>query len=426
MREYKKNRACLFEKISELTGIHLIMLSSKEDFIIFQDCCGLMPVYYGKVNNEIYIASHGQLIADICGLKMSERTKRYINAPFYKIGIAQLCGLDSPFEELTMLSPNTYLDITGLEVVRYYPIYSIEPALKDQVNNIKNILMNSVRLCTYKWNCSISLTGGVDSKMTLAAANGKYDKFSYFSFISSEAERRDALAANSICTNLNLKHTIYEVPENESEIRDFEIVASVMDHNQAYIRSKYGNDARKRVYLTNHTSIELEIKSHVSEVGRAFYYKKLGKRKFKFPLTPRNMSNLAKRNFFNRSILKDMDNSYKKFIEVTKFGCFPEGFDESDMFYWENRMSAWGALVKQSFDVAHETTIIYNNRKLLEAFLSFPFEERLSDKLQYNLINEMNYDVASINISNQNAMKNKKRIIIENLFYNLNSISLNK
>ena len=36
---------------------------------------------------------------------------------------------------------------------------------------------------------SISITGGRDSTTTLACANGLYDRFHYFSYISNEAER---------------------------------------------------------------------------------------------------------------------------------------------------------------------------------------------------------------------------------------------
>lgn len=417
---YKNSRALFFEKVSELTGIHLILLSSKDDLIIVQDCCGLMPVYYGNIAGEVFLSSHGQLVADLCGLEMSDKVRRYIGAPFYKIGISQLCGLDSPFKELSMLSPNTYLEIPNFKINRFYPSRSIESPGSD-ISSIQDILKQSIKLCTEKWDCNISLTGGVDSKLTLAAANGYYDKLKYFSFISSEAERKDAWAARNICSSLGLKHTIYEIPEDISEIKDFEIVASIMDHNQSYIRKKYGRDTRKRAYLANHASIGVEIKSHVSEVGRAFYYKKLGKEKFSLPLTPRNMSNLAKRNFFNRSILKNMDESYQKFIDTTHFGNFPRGFDETDMFYWENRMAAWGALVKQSFDVSHETTIIYNNRRLLEAFLAFPLEDRIIDRVHHKLTKALNPNVSRLNISNNNAMKGKQRILLEKLFFEVNS-----
>ncbi|MDP5274740.1 asparagine synthase-related protein [Chengkuizengella axinellae] len=419
---YKKSRNAFFEKVSELTGSHLIMLSSKDEIIVLQDGCGMMPLYYGKVNEELYLSSHGQLVADICGLSMSNEIQNYTKASFYKIGITQLCGLNSPFSELTMLSPNTTLNLNNLLVERFYPKLALSPADLGTKSNIEDVLKNSIKLCTEKWDCSISLTGGVDSKMTLAAANDCYGKLKYFSYISSEAESKDATAASEICSNLGLEHTIYEIPQENSMIRDFNIVASIMDHNQAYIRRKDNQDARKRAYFANHTNIKMEIRSNVSEVGRAFYYKKLGKKRFRYPLTPRNMSNLSKRNFFQRDILKFMDNSFMHFIDVTSFGDFPKGFDESDMFYWENRMPAWGALAIQSFDISHETTIIYNNRKLLEMYLRFPLEDRISDKLQQTIIRDLNPKLFEMNISNNNAMKNKKRILLERIFFELNSL----
>jgi hypothetical protein len=420
LNAYEQGKDYFFSKVSELTGIHLIILYDKYGIIAVQDCCGIMPVYYGAINNDFYLASHGQLVGDICGLEMSENIRVFINAPFYKIGIAQLCGLDTPFSELTMLSPNTCINLPDMKVERFYPKNALTTT-SVVTSDIERILKNSIRLCTDKWKCSVSLTGGIDSKMTLAAANELYDKLNYFSFISSEAEGKDARAAHEICLNLGLEHTIYTIPENESEIKDFGVIAEIMNHNQGYIRRKTGSDARKRAYLANHADIGLEIKSHVSEVGRAFYYKKLGKRKFRFPLTPRDMSNLAKRNFFNRSILRNMDASYRRFIETTDFGDFPDGYDETDMFYWENRMSAWGALVKQSFDVAHETTIPYNNRKLLELFFSFTLEDRIADVPQKVIIKNLNSKLFNMNISNNNEMKSRKRILLERVFFEVNS-----
>ena len=52
------------------------------------------------------------------------------------------------------------------------------------------------------------------------------------------------------------------------------------------------------------------------------------------------------------------------------------------MFYWENRMAAWCAIAMQSIVVFHETTILNNNRKLLELFLLFTLQERLEDNPQ--------------------------------------------
>ena len=167
----------------------------------------------------------------------------------------------------------------------------------------------------------------------------------------------------------------------------------------------------------------MEVKSHISEIGRAFYYKKLGKGEMPYPLKPRHMSNLYKRNMFNRRTLKYMDDAFQEFIQTTKFGDnFGERYDQSDMFYWEHRMSQWSSLVKQDFDISHDTTIIYNNRKLLDLFMNFSLVDRIDDKPQQEIIKRLNEELFNLNISNQNAMKDKKRILLEKVFFEVNSI----
>ena len=86
---------------------------------------------------------------------MAPNIKKYIDAAFYRIGIVQLCGLDTPFSELTMLSPNTALHIPDMCVKRFYPKKPIESSALTQ---IETILKNSMELCAKKWRCSISLT----------------------------------------------------------------------------------------------------------------------------------------------------------------------------------------------------------------------------------------------------------------------------
>ena len=62
------------------------------------------------------------------------------------------------------------------------------------------------------------MTGGTDSKLTLASANGIYDKFKYFSYISQYSESIDAEAAHKICENLNQEHKIYEISDKEQNL----------------------------------------------------------------------------------------------------------------------------------------------------------------------------------------------------------------
>ncbi|MBZ5202044.1 hypothetical protein HU147_12520 [Planomicrobium chinense] len=420
---YENSIRTFIDEINNVSGVFTIIIIENEDVIAIQDSVGMMPVFYSEYLGDVFLSSHSQLIADLCGFEMDPQINKLIKASFYRIGIRHLPGIKSPFTEIKALTANTYLKLLPFRVIRFYPseneIKIIEK--REVLQKISEILKSSMQICAEKWDASISLTGGTDSKMTLAAGKGHYEKFKYFSFFSTSAEEKDAIAARHICDSLNLKHEIIEIPNNNNDIKDYELICSIINHNSGYIKIHKDQEMRKIAFLIS-KNIELEIKSHIAEIGRAFYYKKLGKAKMPSPLSPRHMSNLYKRNMFNRNILKYSDDAFKEFINVTKFGeKFKGNFDESDMFYWEHRMSQWAALVKQDFDISHETTVIYNNRKLLELFMNFELKDRINDIPQKDITEVMNSELFNLNISNENAMKNKKRIALERIFFQLNS-----
>ena len=412
----------LQRSIDELTGIFLLIIIENGCIHVYQDACGMMPCYYGKVNSNSIITNFVESISYL--LTRSEWIDKYVNAKFYKIGIRQLPGIESPYEEMKMLTANTYLDFENMSVTRFFPLSELQ-SVEDfpaQDKKIAGILHNSMECCANKWDKpSISMTGGCDSRLTLGAAVGLYDKFKYFSFISNPAENKDCIAAEKIAKNIGVQHKTIAIPTTNEELNDFADWQELVEHNGGYILKHVDAEIRKIATLTAKMESDVEIKSHINEVGRAFYYKKLDKKHFSYPLSPRAMSNLAKRNMFDRGILKKMDLAFQLFIDVTHFYEMPKSYDQTDMFYWENRMPLWAALVKQSFDVSHETTIIYNNRLLLESFLVYPLEDRIKDIPQKRIIDMLN-PILTKQESNENAMEGWKRKLMEKVFFNLNRL----
>ena len=80
---------------------------------------------------------------------------------------------------------------------------------------------------------AISLSGGTDSKTTLACCNGLYDKFRIYSFHCKKSELLDANAAHKICEEIGQPHEIYEIPSKNEEIEDFYIMKKIINHNTA-------------------------------------------------------------------------------------------------------------------------------------------------------------------------------------------------
>ena len=98
-------------------------------------------------------------------------------------------------------------------------------------------------------------------------------------------------------------------------------------------------------------------------------------------------------------------------------------FEHTDLFYWEVRMGCWGVSVTSSQQLFHRVTMPMSNRKILELFLSFPYEERKSDSVYKRVMAFKNQAVVDTNVEIPNLYFHGYRIWMEKLFYLLRTIS---
>jgi hypothetical protein len=69
-----------------------------------------------------------------------------------------------------------------------------------------------------------------------------YDKFTYFSYVSSESEEVDAIAAHKICDRLGLKHSIYEISSSDNDFKNIEAIRALLFWNTGGILQCNAND----------------------------------------------------------------------------------------------------------------------------------------------------------------------------------------
>lgn len=122
------------------------------------------------------------------------------------------------------------------------------------------------------------MTGGSDSNTTFVAANGIYEKFQTFSYISAEKEVPDAAATKRISEHLKVRHHEFYVPSANAEIENFDTILEVLRHNNGYVAELKGSEARKRICLRKNAKFDVEVKSWVSEKIRAYWYKYYGRK----------------------------------------------------------------------------------------------------------------------------------------------------
>ena len=422
IKAYKNDLGCYFDKLSEFTGLHVIILVDGKKVIACQDACSLTGCYFGKLESTMYITEHPQLVADLCDLKMDKMVEKLVESKCYNIGNRHLPGNITPYKEIRRLGANTYLLFENdFTIKRFYPIkphpeFTTEEQKEKNIKKIGDLIHNGIECCTKKWDrCTISLSGGTDSKTTLSCANGLYDKFSYFSFHSKPQELVDAQGAKKICENLGLEHTLYTIPEENSAFED----------NTNYFVNLADNEIRKYIYLHDLDAYDIELKSWASEVARVFLERKY---MVNIPktLNERHCSIFQTRYFGHPSLLKWSDNIYYDFLREIGLEKPLFNYEHSDLFYWEIRMGCWGVSVISSQQLYHRMTMPMNNRKILELFLAFPHDERKTDSVHKRIMAYENKSVIDAEVEIPNLYFHGYRIWMEKIFYKYRTLFYRK
>jgi hypothetical protein len=422
IKAYQNSKKTFFNKLNELTGIHLIFLNDGKRLIAVQDCSGMKSCYFGKVYSNIYITSHSQLVGDICNLKIDPFVYKLVNSYSYNIGNRYLPGNITPFKELKRLGGNTYVEyIYKFNIKRFYPTEPYNEINKEEfdkrIKKIADIIHKNIELAKIKWEKpAISLSGGIDSKTTLACANGLYKKLIFFSFHCKPQELVDANAAHKICNKIGIDHSIYSIPKNNYEVKDFYLFKKIIDHNTSYFKNTSDHEIRKMIYLYNLHDFDIELKSWASEITRCFLERKYG---IKMPkvLTGRHFSIFQTRYFLVSDLLLESDKIYNNYMKEVGLENPIHNYEHSDLFYWEVRMGAWGTSVVSSLDFCHDVTMPFNNRKLIELFLSFPKQYRKHDEVHKAVIKLSNKKIADIDSDIKNLYFHSYRIWLEKLYY---------
>ncbi len=418
------------ELLDELTGVYITGVV-KAGGIEFQlDASGMQYGCYGEVDGKQYIASHMRLIGDICGLETFDYVRRLVSYRWYHYMMGNYMPGDiTCFEGIKRIIPNTYVSLENgqYSVTRFYPNKEIKMAETEEeyaeiIAEGSRIFKNTMELIPKKWKRpAISLTGGVDSNTTFAAANGNYDKYETFSYIAMYRESVDAEKAEEISGHFNVKHTTYQIPDNNAEVPNFELYKKIFEHNDGNIGYCKDNDVRKKIVLINSDTCDVEVKSWISETIRAYAYKYFGRTSYPKSLSPRNYTSLYKIFLLDRRLARETDAYFAEYLKNTDLKNHLYNYDESDFFVWEMMHGGKCGLNIGVMKQCHDITIPYNNRRWLDTLLRVPLEYRISDKHHMDmkkLMNEELYDMG-IRVVNLNETKLRKRAI--NMYYIINS-----
>lgn len=416
---------------ADLTGVYVMgKITADGQITHWSDCAGMRISYYGFVNGNYYITSHVNIVASLTDLTENSYIKELKSNHYFQLFGNILPGDLSVYNELKRTVPNHTYCNTG-EVKRFYPIERIrecesEEDYQEVLIESARILRNTLELCAKKWkdrSIAISVTGGKDSGETLASANGHYDSFLYFSYISKPEEEVDAKAAAEICRNLGLEHRLIPISErvcSDEELDLFSELVYINGGNIGYIKP---NEIRKRIVLVQDKTIDIEIKSWVNETVRAYWYKKYNKKEFPARPTGKYLAALYKVFIENRKLFRETSKVFDEYI-----GRYMSDEDISvvndwtTLWSWEFGFSAGeGQSLFAEHMLSYDITIPYNNRHLISLMLRPKIPDRINDRLQKDIIEFNNPKQASLHIDVVNAAHTDKRALMERAYLFVNT-----
>ena len=421
------NTEAYYEKVSKLTGIYVTGVATEGKIQFHVDASGMQSACYAEIGDQFYISSHPQLIADLCGLTIDPFAQELFDYKWYGRVLGPYLPADmTSYSPVKRIVPSIAYQYDGtLSHHRFWFNKAIKPAVQDEdyrqvIEQAAEILKNNLILISKKWEKPwISLTGGIDSNTTFAAANGVYHRFHAFSYLSAEKEVPDAAAAEKIAGHFQVPFHKFDIPTDSAQLQDYELQAQILNHNSGYAAPLKPNELRKRLVLKDAFEGDVEVKSWVSEAIRAYWYKYFGRKKMP-KLSAKLYRNLYKIFIANRTLAHKVDKVFQEYIDKFEYTSIPDCYSAADMHYTEFSWGSWGGMNISDMKYYADITIAYNNRYFLDLLFRVPLEKRISDQHHLDMKKVLNKELYDMNIRVVNLKETKFRAFALNVIFTIN------
>jgi hypothetical protein len=339
------------------------------DWRVFADACATRTIYFAE--DQPAIASHSTILGELVGA-----------APRMEIFQHYWCALPgnaSPCAGVRVLPANFTLDPATRKLRRFWPRSPRrQRSVCDVIDEADAILGRTATATASRWKPAISLTAGLDSRLSLSVFYGAHDLVA-FTYHRDAQDTADVEIAHRLCQRLGIPHRqlpLVARSQAESVYRLIEAIPDcTFDKHVAPIYLSAFPECNNAV---------IHVRSSLAEIGRAFWRYHPG---MPTTLDPSNWihvslakstANMPKRAEAAAYLREEMQRFFTTVGYDSVDQRSPEimGYDVWDLAYMEHRMSTWHAQALSGSDMAFDTSILFNSRRLLELIMSVPLQDR--------------------------------------------------
>ena len=357
---------------------------------IFNDACATRTVYFAEARPAV--ASHSTILGDLTG----EQPRRDLFRHYW----CALPGNASPVAGVRILPANFVLDPESRRLSRYWPrAERNERPVSALVEEVERLFVRTAEATAARWKPAISVTAGLDSRMTLAAYR-HIPGIVAFTYDRGEQHRVDAEVASQLCGRLGIEHRRLPSVEQSEAPSVYRLMESMPDCPigagiSAIYASAFQDDSH------------VHVRSNLAEIGRAFWRKhpgmptaldpaswldvSLARSTRSLPLRQEAADYLRKEmTRFFATVGYDISNPYSATIR---------GYDVWDLVYMEHRMATWHGPALLGSDMAFDTAILFNSRRVLDLLLAAPLADRKNATLLRAILTARCPEIADIPIN---------------------------
>lgn len=364
LKELKCDGDNIAECFSGVGGRFVCFAKLSGRIFIWSDACALKQMFYDvdTFAGNICAASQARYIAMLKGYKTDAEAEDYIKKakeqPEFSMPLSA-----SMYKNISRLLPNHFLIDDGNPQRRmkaYNKNYSAISENK-RIEMIAGILNNGSESAFRIFNLTVSLTGGLDSRLALTALSREKSSLDVITlkYINMQENHSDLTVPSRFCERFGYNHRIIPCKEPSAEF-----VSRYLEHSEN--PHKYWIQMSEAVKKESYIGNAL-VKGSCSEIVQCPNGVLPDKK-----VTPKLLCKLFEitQTDFSLRIVGEWlasARSYAKSINIPVLS----------LFYWEHRMGSWLAECLNEGDVSTEVFSPFNVREALSLMLSFPKEKRI-------------------------------------------------
>lgn len=398
LNNYINNYPAFIDTLDYIGGRFVVIIGNINKVEVYPDATNSRSTFFLK--EKTTLSSHAHLLNDCFNLKSKDMNGGFKNTL-----------LNTPFEGMGSTIPNYSLNLFTNKFKRFFPRENNKYVKLDETAKfelIESFWKKQLDIISKdNDNIILSLTGGGDSRTSLALIKEHLAKVKLFTYASTDGYNEktntnkilsiDNFIVKQMVNDLKFDHKFFYFDEDDKEITEDE--KYVISKNSIARHSAFFVSYLRQNFNVNNL---IHIRANLLEIGQAY----LIKNEYEDDNLATALQKIMYR--FKASIRTDKDREnvekmFDAYIKETNFGESLYDYHILDILYWEIFMGRWYPEMLNTHDIACDTVSPYNHRALIDITLSLNYRKRKERYFQYELINR-NFPV--LNFYGLNNFKN--------------------